>query len=102
MTELTKDLVSEIFLFGVVWFFPEFSLLLCFEFDLLDLSLAVVLLSLCVISLLPLFFSCDFFLFFSFVASPVVLFADVEGGADVEDDLSISPGVPRGLPVLLP
>ena len=89
-------------------FFSEFSLFFCLDFAfLLDelslflLSHVVTLLSLFMRSLFPCFFLDVFFCIF-FAASHVVLFADVEGGAVVEDSLGRSPRVPRGVPVLLP
>ena len=74
-----------------------------FMYILFALSPVVTLLTLFMRSLLPCFSSHDLFFAFSFAASHLVLFADVEGGAAAEEDgLGISPGVPRSVPVLLP
>ena len=101
VTEWTKDLLSGIFLLGVVSFFPGFSLFLCLEFLLSDkLSLLSLFAFSPVIDLLSLL---CFFFFFSSVAPPLFLFADVEGGADVDEDVfGRSPGIPRGVPFPLP
>ena len=101
-------LLQVLFLPVSVSFFSEFSLFSSLDFaflldelSLFPLSHVVTLLSLFMRSLFPCFFLDGFFCNF-FAASPVVLFADVEGGAVVEDSLGRSPRVPRGVPVLLP